>query len=327
MGFLNRLTKSVFNKKNKDEYLSGFKKTSDNFSSGAQNLAKKFRRVDDAFLEELMILLLESDIGFETAEKIIKQLRQYNKDYVISNFKVVMDFVIESMANIYGYGKDNTDQLAFLNEDGIKVILLVGVNGSGKTTTCAKLMHKYQNEGHKVAAVAADTFRAGAIDQLAKWGERLNVPVIKGIENGDPSAAIVDGCRFAKENDIDVLLVDTAGRLQTKKNLMNELSKMHRVIKREIPTAPHAVWLVVDATTGQNGLSQASVFLESTNVSGIILSKMDGTSKGGIIIGIKNVLDLPVVYVGIGEKPEDITPFDIESYLYSIASGLEDVRK
>ncbi len=326
MGFLNRLAKNVFNKNNKEEYLSGFKKSSENFSSSANKLAKKFRRVDDEFLEELMVLLLESDIGYETAEKIIKQLRQYNKDYIISNFKVVMEFVIESMANIYGYEKEE-NHLKSLNEDGIKVILLVGVNGSGKTTTCAKLMNKYQNDGFKVAAVAADTFRAGAIDQLAKWGERLNVPVIKGLENGDPSAAIVDGCRFAKENNIDILLVDTAGRLQTKKNLMNELSKMHRVIKREIPNAPHAVWLVLDATTGQNGLSQANVFLESTDVSGIILSKMDGTSKGGIIIGIKNVLDLPVVYVGIGEKPEDITPFDIESYLHSIASGLEDVRK
>lgn len=323
MGFLNKLKNKVLGK-SKEEHLSGFKRTSDNFSVGAAKLQKKFRRVDADFLEELMIMLLESDIGYETADNIVVGLKEYNSQYFIHDFKTVMDFVIESMGKIYGEDEDN---FTFINNDGVKVILLVGVNGSGKTTSCAKLMQKYKNEGHKVAAVAADTFRAGAIDQLARWGERLDIPVIKGIEHGDPSAAIVDGCRYAKDNDIDILLVDTAGRLQSKKNLMNELEKMHRVIEREIPGAPHAVWLVIDATTGQNGLSQAEVFLESTDVNGIILSKMDGTAKGGIIVGIKNVLKIPVVFVGIGEKPEDIAEFDIDSYLYSIASGLENVRK
>ncbi len=323
MGFLKGLKNKVLGKDNKDQYLSGFKKSSDAFSDGANELAKKFKRVDAEFLEEFMVLLLESDIGFETAEKIIKRLEKYNKDYTIRNFRVAMDFVIESMADIYGEQQDNFE---FLNEKGPKVILLVGVNGSGKTTTAAKLMHKYKSEGLKVAAVAADTFRAGAIEQLAKWGERLDVPVIKGIENGDPSAALVDGARYAKENEVDILICDTAGRLQTKKNLMQELSKMHRVIDREIPKAPHAVWLVIDATTGQNGLSQAQVFLESTNVTGIILSKMDGTSKGGIIIGIKNVLDLPVVFVGLGETPDDLEEFDIDNYLYGITQGLDYVR-
>lgn len=324
MGFLKKLKNTVLGKPNKDQYLSGFKKSSDVFSEGANELAKKFKKVDDEFLEDFMVLLLESDIGYQTAEKIIKKLKQYNKDYTIRNFRVAMEFVIESMADIYG---EQEESFEFLNQDGVKVILLVGVNGSGKTTTAAKLMHKYTSAGYKVAAVAADTFRAGAIEQLVKWGERLDVPVIKGIENGDPSAALVDGARYAKENDIDILLCDTAGRLQTKKNLMNELSKMHRVIDREIPGAPHAVWLVVDATTGQNGLSQAEVFLESTNVNGIILSKMDGTSKGGIIIGIKNVLELPVVFVGVGEKPSDLEEFDIDSYLYGITQGLDYAKK
>ncbi len=324
MSFLKKLKNKVLGKENKEEYLSGFKRTSDNFTLGADQLQKKFKKVDEEFLEELMILLLESDIGYETAELIVKQLKDYDRDYVIHNFARAMEFVVESMAAIYGKDDDN---FSFINEDGVKVILLVGVNGSGKTTTCAKLMSKYKAEGHKVAAVAADTFRAGAIDQLARWGETLDIPVIKGIENGDPSAAIVDGCRYAKDNDIDILLVDTAGRLQNKKNLMNELEKMNRVIDREIPGAPHAVWLVIDSTTGQNGLSQASVFLESTNVNGIVLSKMDGTAKGGIIIGIKNVLELPVVFVGVGEKPSDLVEFDIDSYLYSIASGLDNVRK
>ncbi len=188
-------------------------------------------------------------------------------------------------------------------------------------------MAKYKDEGHKVAAVAADTFRAGAIEQLAKWGERLDVPAIKGIENGDPSAAIVDGARYAKVNAIDILIIDTAGRLQNKKNLMIELEKMKRVLQREIPGAPSAVWLVIDSTTGQNGISQAAVFLEATDVTGIILSKMDGTAKGGIIIAIKNTLNLPVVFVGVGERTEDLIPFDIDSYLNSIAVGLENVRK
>lgn len=320
MGFLKKLKNKVLGKENKDQYLSGFEKSSDVFSEGAQELAKKFKKVDDEFLEDFMVLLLESDIGYETAEKIIQKLKKYNKDYTIRNFRIAMEFVIESMADIYGEQEDNFE---FLNQDGVKIILLVGVNGSGKTTTAAKLMDKYKREGYKVAAVAADTFRAGAIEQLVKWGERLDVPVIKGLENGDPSAALVDGARYAKDNAIDILICDTAGRLQTKKNLMNELSKMHKVLDREIPGSPHAVWLVVDATTGQNGLSQATVFLESTNVNGIILSKMDGTSKGGIIIGIKNVLKLPVVFVGIGEKPEDLEEFDIDSYLYGITQGLD----
>ena len=189
MSFLSRLKNKVLGKDNQKEYLSGFKKTSDSLSKSAANLEKTFRKVDESFLEQLMIMLLESDIGYETADKIVSELRQYDKEYIIASFSRVMEFVVESMANIYG---QDEDQFSFINNDGIKVILLVGVNGSGKTTSAAKLMAKYKDEGHKVAAVAADTFRAGAIEQLAKWGERLDVPVIKGIENGDPSAAIVD---------------------------------------------------------------------------------------------------------------------------------------
>lgn len=324
MSFLSKLKDKVFGKEHKEEYLTGFKKTSDNFTHGAIKLKENFKAVDDQFLEELMILLLESDIGYETAEEVVSQLREYSKIFGIDTFERSMDFVVESMSSIYG---EDDDQFEFINEEGTKVILLVGVNGSGKTTTCAKLMNKYKREGYSVAAVAADTFRAGAIDQLARWGETLDIPVIKGIENGDPSAAIVDGARYANEHQIDILLIDTAGRLQNKKNLMAELEKMNRVLKREIPSAPHAVWLVIDSTTGQNGLSQASVFLESTEVTGIILTKMDGTAKGGIIIGIKDTLKLPVVFVGVGEKPTDLIPFDIESYLYSIATGLDNARK
>lgn len=321
MGFLKKFKEVFTGKEEADSYLSGFKKTRDSLANRALELRLNFKEVDDAFLEELMIVLLESDIGYETAEKIIDKLRKYNEEFFIENFNTVVEFIVESMEDIYG---DKEDYFSFMNEDGVKVILLVGVNGSGKTTSCAKLMHRYKNDGYKVAAVAADTFRAGAIEQLARWGESLDIPVIKGRENGDPSAAIVDGCRFAKENDIDILLVDTAGRLQSKKNLMIELEKMHRVIKKEIPEGPHAVWLVIDSTTGQNGLSQASVFLESTNVTGVILSKMDGTAKGGIVIGIKDTLNIPVVYVGFGEKPDELMEFDIDGFVYSIAMGLEN---
>ncbi|NCB33955.1 MAG: signal recognition particle-docking protein FtsY, partial [Erysipelotrichia bacterium] len=173
------------------------------------------------------------------------------------------------------------------------------------------------------AFTAADTFRAGAIEQLAEWGSRLNVPCIKGRENGDPSAAIVDGCRFAKDHEIDILICDTAGRLQNKQGLMAELSKMNKVANREIPGAPHNTWLVLDATTGQNGLNQAEIFNQATRLNGIILTKMDGTAKGGIVIAIKHRLHLPVLYIGLGEHPDDLRPFDLDGYLYSISEGLE----
>ena len=217
---------------------------------------------------------------------------------------------------------DHDDQPFHKNEDGPTVILMVGVNGSGKTTTTAKLTKLFKSEGSSVVLAAADTFRAGAIDQLVKWAEHLDVPCIKGREGGDPSAALVDACRYAKEHQMDYLIGDTAGRLQNKANLMKELSKMRRVIEREIPGAPHEVWLVLDATTGQNGISQAQIFLETTNVTGIILTKMDGTAKGGIVIAIRDLLGLPVKFIGLGEKEDDLRPFDIDSYLYGMCEDL-----
>lgn len=314
--------KSIFQKKDdKAVYLSGFKKSKDSLQEKSSSLKKNFKGVDDEFLEQLEIVLLESDIGVETADAICENMKKTADEYVNVSWKWAVNFVIQSMKDLY---EEVPDEPIRWNENGPTVIFLEGVNGSGKTTTAAKLTAKYQAEGKKVALVAADTFRAGAIDQLDTWAERLNVPCIKGRENGDPSAAIVDGCRYAKENNIDVLLCDTAGRLQNKAGLMAELGKMNRVAGREIPGAPHNTWLVLDATTGQNGLRQAELFDAATDLSGIILTKMDGTAKGGIVIGIKQKLHLPVLFIGLGEKKEDLRPFDLDSYLYSISEGLQD---
>ena len=314
--------KSIFQKKDdKAVYLSGFKKSKDSLQEKSSSLKKNFKGVDDEFLEQLEIVLLESDIGVETADAICENMKKTADAYVNVSWKWAVNFVIQSMKDLY---EEVPDEPIRWNENGPTVIFLEGVNGSGKTTTAAKLTAKYQAEGKKVALVAADTFRARAIDQVDTWAERLNVPCIKGRENGDPSAAIVDGCRYAKENNIDVLLCDTAGRLQNKAGLMAELGKMNRVAGREIPGAPHNTWLVLDATTGQNGLRQAELFDAATDLSGIILTKMDGTAKGGIVIGIKQKLHLPVLFIGLGEKKEDLRPFDLDSYLYSISQGLDD---
>ncbi len=321
--FLDKI-KEVFKKKDDQAiYLSGFKKSSESFGQKLEGLSYKYNGINDEFLEELTIVLLESDIGIETADLICDRLKDMAKDYPSISFKWAMNFVIEIMSEIYN---ETPDEEIKYNQNGPTVMLIVGVNGSGKTTSIAKLIQFYKNQGKKVAVVAADTFRAGAIEQLATWAERLDVHCIKGKENGDPSAVLVDGCRYANENNIDILLCDTAGRLQNKISLMNELSKMHKVIGREIENAPHNVWLVLDGTTGQNGLSQAMIFDDATNLTGIILTKMDGTAKGGIVIAIKNKLKIPVYFIGLGEKPEDLRPFDLNSYLYSVSSGLENAK-
>ncbi|MBR2809993.1 MAG: signal recognition particle-docking protein FtsY, partial [Solobacterium sp.] len=269
MGFLDKL-KDVFRKKeDKAQYLSGFQKAKSTFADQLNEMRYQFNGVDDDFLEQLTNILLESDVGIETADLICDRLKAKADEFPQITFKWAMNFLMEIMQGVYLEYPDTEIQY---NENGPTVILLEGVNGSGKTTSAAKLARMYMQQGKSVAFVAADTFRAGAIEQLAKWGERLNVPCIRGRENGDPSAAIVDGCRYAKEHNIDILLCDTAGRLQNKTNLMNELKKMNRVSGREIEGAPHNIWLVLDATTGQNGLNQARVFAECTTLNGIILT-------------------------------------------------------
>ena len=321
--FLDKL-KEVFSKKDDQAiYLSGFKKSQESFGQKLDGLSYKFKGINDEFLEELTIVLLESDVGIETADLICERLKVMAADYPSISFKWAMNFLIEIMSEIYNESENSEIKY---NEEGPTVILIVGVNGAGKTTSIAKLIQYYKNLNKNVAVAAADTFRAGAIEQLDTWAQRLGVPCIKGKENSDPSSVLVDACRYAKDNNIDILLCDTAGRLQNKISLMNELAKMHKVINREIEGAPHNVWLVLDGTTGQNGLSQAAIFDEVTNLTGIILTKMDGTAKGGIIVAIKNKLKIPVYFIGLGEKPEDLRPFDLNSYLFSISSGLQNAK-
>lgn len=319
MGIFSKLKKSFQNKDDGDRYLSGLDKSKKSFSQRIRKLALGFTGVNEEFLEDLMIALLEADIGIKTAQKVVDEVETRAMDRKLKSFDEISECLVEVMHDMY-----TVREVAAFNKnpDGPTVILMVGVNGSGKTTTTAKLTNLFQQQGESVVLAAADTFRAGAIDQLAQWAQRLNVPCIKGKEGGDPSATLVDGCRYALEHQMDYLIGDTAGRLQNKTNLMNELSKMKRVIEREIPGAPHEVWLVLDATTGQNGISQAQIFLETSDVSGIILTKLDGTAKGGIVIAIRDLLGLPVKYIGLGEKVDDLRPFDIDTYLYGMCEGL-----
>lgn len=322
MGFLNSLKQAITGKKDTGKYLSGFAKTNNALGRKLKFITENNTKNKEDFVEQLMITLIESDIGYKTSEDICDRFFKETQDYLYLRQEDVMDILLETFDDIYNEKKDN--EIVY-NEDGPTVILMVGVNGSGKTSTCAKLAKMYKDQGKKVCLAAADTFRAGAIEQLREWANRLDVDFVAGKEQEDPSSVLVNACRYAKENDIDILLCDTAGRLQTKVNLMAELAKMRRVVGKEIPGAPHNVWMVLDANTGQNGMSQATLFNEVTDLTGIILTKMDGTSKGGIVIAIKNVLGIPVRFITLGETADDIKPFDFDLYLYSII-GDGDVR-
>lgn len=321
MGIFSKLKQAFGSNEDQDRYLSGLDKSKKSFSQRIRKLALGFRGVNEEFLEELMIALLEADIGIKTAQKIVDAVENEAMDRHLKTFQEISECLVEQMADLYNAHEDRPFQE---NADGPTVILMVGVNGSGKTTTTAKLAKRFTEANKSVVLAAADTFRAGAVDQLAKWAQRLDLPCIKGRENGDPSAVLVDACRYAKEHHADIVIGDTAGRLQNKANLMKELEKMKRVTAKEIPGAPHEVWLVIDATTGQNGISQASVFMETTDVSGIILTKTDGTAKGGIVIAIRDLLGLPVTYIGLGEGVDDLRPFDINAYLYGLCEGILD---
>lgn len=319
MGFFD-FFKSNKNSSEQSKYLSGFAKTNNALGKKLKFITENREKNKEDFVEQLMITLIEADIGYKTAETICDRFFNECQNYKNLNSNELIDILLNVLSSIYN--EENEERIIF-NDNGPTVILMVGVNGSGKTSTCAKLANKFINENKKVALVAADTFRAGATEQLQQWAERLNIPCITGKENQDPSSVLVDGCKFANENNIDVLLCDTAGRLQNKVNLMHELEKMSKVVSKYIEGAPHNTWLVLDANTGQNGLSQAELFNEITNLNGIILTKLDGTSKGGIVIAIKNVTGVPVRYITFGENIEEISEFDLNTYLYSIIGELQ----
>lgn len=304
-----------------DKYTKGLTKSRKTFGQRMNELFANFRTVDEDFFEEVEETLIGADVGFDAAMKIADALRQEVKLRNVKKTADVQNVIIEKLVDLYGEaGVGEVNELNM--QSGLTVILFVGVNGVGKTTSIGKLAHQFKAEGKKVLLAAADTFRAGAIDQLVVWGERAGVEVVRGNAGGDPAAVVFDAMERAKRENADVLLVDTAGRLQNKVNLMNELEKIKRIIQRVDPTAPHEVLLVLDATTGQNAMNQAKQFKETTDVSGLVLTKLDGTAKGGIVLAIRNELQLPVKLVGLGEGINDLEPFDPNEFVVGLFKGL-----
>ena len=321
MGLFDKI-KSVFKKEDVKEdssvklYDKGLEKTRVEFTSKLGKLSKKYREVTEEYFEELEEVLVMADIGVSTVMNFMDRLRKrVNKEH-ITDTEMLKEVIVDELFIIYVEDEMLTTKINY-NENGPTVVLFVGVNGVGKTTSIAKLAYRMKNENKKVMLVAGDTFRAGAVEQLDEWGNRLDLPVIKS-ESKDPSAVMYDALKKAKEEDYDVVLIDTAGRLQNKVNLMKELEKINKVIGNLIEGAPHETLLVIDATTGQNGISQAKSFKEITNITGIVLTKLDGTAKGGIVLAIKENVNIPVKFVGLGERKEDMIPFDIENYIYGL---------
>lgn len=325
MGFFNRLKEKIsmqtdnVTKKFKD----GLTKTRDGFATKINDLVYRYRKVDEDFFEELEEILISADVGFSTVMQIVDELKEEVKRQNIQDPEQMYEVICEKLIDIYKSGEEDEAKIN-VQQSGLTVILFVGVNGVGKTTSIGKLAYQYKQAGKKVLLAAGDTFRAGAIEQLEVWGERIGVEVIKQREGSDPAAVMYDAIHAARARNVDILLCDTAGRLQNKVNLMKELEKVNRVIEREVPGAPHEVLLVLDATTGQNALVQAKTFQEVTAVSGIVLTKLDGTAKGGIVIAIKNELNIPVKFVGLGEGMEDLQQFDAEQYVYNLFAALNN---
>ncbi|MCM3160472.1 signal recognition particle-docking protein FtsY [Metabacillus litoralis] len=311
-----------------EKFKEGLTKTRDSFAGKMNDLVAKYRKVDEEFFEELEELLISADVGVATVMDLIDELKMEVKRQNIQDTKEVQAVISEKLVEIYE-GSDDDESLNKLDLQAgrLNVVLFVGVNGVGKTTTIGKLAHKLKSEGNSVLLAAGDTFRAGAIEQLEVWGERVGVDVIKQSEGSDPAAVMYDAVQAAKARNVDVLLCDTAGRLQNKVNLMKELEKVKRVIEREIPGAPHEVLLVLDATTGQNAMTQAKQFSQATDVSGIVLTKLDGTAKGGIVLAIKGELDIPVKFVGLGEKMDDLQEFNTEQYVYGLFSEIIEAQE
>lgn len=321
MSFFKKLKESIASKTEAvtNVFKEGLSKTRTAFVEKVEELILRRKKIDEEFYEELEEILIGADVGVMTVMELIDDLRKEVKKQKIEDAAELQPILSEKLVALLK-GDDNAELR--MAQDGITVILFVGVNGVGKTTTIGKLAHKFKSEGKSVLLAAGDTFRAGAIEQLEVWGTRVGVDVVKQQAGSDPAAVMFDAVQAAKQRGVDVLLCDTAGRLQNKSNLMEELNKIFRVIQREIPDAPHEVLMVLDATTGQNALSQAKLFGEKSGVTGLVLTKLDGTAKGGIVIAIRNELNLPVKLVGLGEKMEDLQQFDSEQFVHALFAGL-----
>lgn len=322
MGFLDKI-KAKFKGKEEQQtesvavYEKGLSKSRKQFSSKLSDLTKRYHKVNEAYFEELEEILIMADIGVNTVMDFMDRLRDRVKKEKIEDPNDLKEIIVDELFIIYVHGEVLSTKL-IQSEQGPTVYLFVGVNGVGKTTTIAKIAAKYKEQGKKVLLIAADTFRAGATEQLRQWSEKIGVSFYGKSEGADPSSVIYEGIVKGEEEQVDIILIDTAGRLQNKVNLMKELEKMNKVIGKLIPEAPHETLLVIDATTGQNGISQAKAFKEITPLTGIVLTKLDGTAKGGIVLAIKESVHLPVKFIGLGETAHDLQEFDIEKYIYGL---------
>lgn len=318
MGLFDKF-KKVFKKEEKQDievYDKGLEKTRKEFVSELNLLGIKYTKVSDEYFDELESLLIKADIGVKTVFEFLERLKKRVKKENITDTSFLKEVIVDELFMIYVEGETITDKIN-INNDGPTVLLFVGVNGVGKTTTIGKLANKYNKEGKKVMLIAGDTFRAGAVEQLKIWADRTN-SLFFGKENIDPAGVVYEGLEIAKKENVDIVLIDTAGRLQNKVNLMNELEKVNKVIGKLIPNAPHETLLIIDATTGQNGILQAESFKSITNITGIVLTKLDGTAKGGIVLAIKESVGIPVKFIGLGEGLNDLKSFDIEEYIYGL---------
>lgn len=325
MGLFSYLKNKILGKstKQKDKYVVGLDKSRRNFADRLKSLSARYKVVDEAYFDELEEILIEADVGVTLALDIIEATKNEARENNVTEPQEINELLVDKMFVSYvNQGDDIVNEIQFTEKP--IVLLVVGVNGVGKTTTIAKLAKRYIDQGKKVTLVAADTFRAGATEQLTIWAERLKCPISVGKENADPASVAFEGVRLGKNNGSDLIIVDTAGRLQNKANLMAELSKIRRVIAKEIPSAPQETFLIIDATTGQNGVLQAKAFKEVTPLTGVVITKMDGTSKGGIILAIRDELGIPVRFIGLGEKMDDLTEFDLDQYLYGLCLGKEE---
>ena len=304
-------------------YEKGLEKTNKGFGARLNAFFAKFRTVDEDFFDDLEDLLIESDVGYETAEQLTDELREEAKLQNAKSRDDLKKVIVEKLVDLYDKGGNSEDEkLIYHPEDKPNVYLFVGVNGAGKTTTIGKLAKRFKDEGKSVIMAAADTFRAGAVEQLVEWGKRVDVPVVTGKEKADPASVVYDATERAINEKADYLLVDTAGRLQNKKNLMAELEKIQRTIKKLLPDQPTETLLVLDGSTGQNALLQAKDFDKTTKLTGLVLTKLDGSSKGGVVLAIRNEMKLPVKLVGLGEKAEDLADFDAANYAIGLFHGL-----